>query len=97
MSGTPIPGQHGRQEFRLHWRGIALTLHLTPGWLDLADHLEIRSEGRIPLPLTETGYRSHFTPIGQIAAYGGALRYVADWLDAEAARKGWTGAQLSLF
>ena len=50
-----------------------------------------------PLPVTETGYRSHFIPAGTVAEHGGAVAFVTAWLEHEAARTGWSGAQLSLF
>jgi len=47
--------------------------------------------------VTETGYRSEYFPLGSVAEYGDAAAFVTAWLDHEAARKGWGGAQLSLF
>ncbi|MCF6293561.1 MAG: hypothetical protein L3J04_09225 [Robiginitomaculum sp.] len=45
---------------------------------------------RIQLPMTETGYRSHFHEIGTIEAYaGGVIEFVTDWLNAEAKSKKW--------
>jgi hypothetical protein len=85
------------EQHKITWRGIALTITFKPDWLNVADHLEIATEGRVPLPVTETGYRSHFMAVGSIAAYGGPAAYAIDWLDHEAARVGWSGAQLSLF
>lgn len=86
-----------KEKHKITWRGIALTITFTPDWLKVADHLEIETEGRIPLPVTETGYRSHFMPVGSIEAYGGPGVFVTDWLDEKAKRLGWSGAQLSLF
>lgn len=86
-----------KEQHIITWRGIALTITFTPDWLSVADHLEIETEGRVPLPVTETGYRSHFIQTGSIAAYGGPVAFVTDWLDSESKRLGWSGAQLSLF
>lgn len=85
------------ERHRIHWRGIALVVTFTPDWLDVADHLEIESEGRVPLPVTETGYRSIFLHRAAVARNGGAVIYVLARLDDEARRIGWSGAQLSLF
>lgn len=63
----------------------------------MADHIELRTEGRIPLPVTETGYRSHFMAKSTVADHGGAVAFAVAWLDHEAARTGWHGAQLTLF
>lgn len=86
-----------KEQHKITWRGIALTISFTPDWLSVADHLEIETEERIPLPVTETGYRSHFMTRGSIKSYGGPVAFVTDWLDDEAKRLGWSGAQLSFF
>jgi hypothetical protein len=49
-------------------------------------HLEIRSVRKEPLPITETGYRSHFVATDFIEEYGGPAEYVRCWLDYAAAR-----------
>jgi hypothetical protein len=86
-----------KEQHSITWRGIALTITFTPDWLNVADHLEIETLGRVPLPVTETGYRSHFIATASIESYGGPVAFVTDWLDSEAKRLGWSGAQLSLF
>lgn len=67
-------------------------------------HVEIRTlmPEKAPLPITETGYRSHFTPKGNIDEYGSAMEFVKAWLDHEAQSDSWKIAQensrqLSLF
>lgn len=79
------------------WRSIAVEINFTPEKLRQVDHIEIRSLDKIPLPVTETGYRSHFVGAGIVAEDGGAVAYVVTWLDYEAMRTRWDGAQLSLF
>lgn len=79
------------------WRGIRIEITFTPKKFGLVDHIEIRAEERAPLPVTETGYRSHFIQAGTVAHHGGAAAYVTAWLDHEAERTHWDGAQLSLF
>ena len=51
------------------------------------------------MPITETGYRSHFVPMGSVAAsgYKNAAAFVQAWLEHEAKKTGWNGAQLALF
>jgi hypothetical protein len=46
------------------------------------DHVEIttRSPLRAPLPITATGYLSHFIGAAQLEAAGGPEAFVADWL-----------------
>lgn len=85
------------EKHTITWRGIALEITFTPEKFGMVDHIEIMSEGRVPLPVTETGYRSHFIPAGTVAAHGGAVAFVTAWLEHVAARTGWSGAQLSLF
>lgn len=79
------------------WRGIRITITYTPEKFGVVDHIELRSGDNTPLPVTETGYRSDHLPIGNVEAAGGAVAYVTAWLDYEAQRIRWDGAQLSLF
>ncbi|MFW8594703.1 hypothetical protein [Cribrihabitans neustonicus] len=83
--------------YNIIWRGIELNITYTPNWLGMADHIELRFDPRFSIPVSATGYRSHFIAVGSVAEYGGALAYVTDWLDCEAKRVGWNCAQMSLF
>ena len=67
-------------------------------------HVEIRTlkPENASLPITETGYRSHFTPKGNIDEYDNAVGFVRAWLDHEGQSEAWKIAQenarqLSLF
>jgi hypothetical protein len=82
---------------KITWRGVAIEITFTPNKFSMADHIELHAAGRSPLPVTETGYRSQFLPAGAVADHGGAVAFVTAWLDDEAKRTGWSGAQLSLF
>src|SRR5208282_1849406 len=57
---------------------------------DLA-HLEVRSihPQDAPLPITETGYRSHFIAASAVGAAGGPAAYVDAWLTAEGDSPAW--------
>lgn len=79
------------------WRGIEIEITFTPEKFGMVDHIELKAEGRHPLPVTETGYRSHFMPSGTVKAHGGAVAFVIAWLEHEAKCTRWSGAQLSLF
>lgn len=98
-------------EYQIHqadWQGIALSVSYCPSWsvsyreiygYDLA-HLEIRAP--CPLPVTGTGYRSHFTRPDLIDAEGGPVAFVLAWLDDAAQSPAWKARQeqarqLSLF
>ncbi|MBX9925839.1 MAG: hypothetical protein K2Y05_05735 [Hyphomicrobiaceae bacterium] len=59
-----------------------------------SDHLEIESikPKRAPLPITETGYRSHFLPALDLINAGGPVKFVTAWIAQEAKGKAWTKA-----
>lgn len=42
---------------------------------------------------TETGYRSHHAPTGNILEYGGAVPFVKSWLEHEAQSEKWKQVQ----
>jgi hypothetical protein len=82
---------------RFEWNGILLEVTYEPQWLphhilgdDLA-HLEVRSihPTDAPLPITETGYRSHFIAASAIAAAGGPVAFVDAWLTVESDSRAW--------
>ncbi|SEH60809.1 hypothetical protein [Paracoccus alkenifer] len=79
------------------WRGLAVEITFTPEKFGVVDHIELRSGGKTPLPVTETGYRSQFIHAGTVAEAGGAAAYVIAWLEHEAKCTGWNSVQLSLF
>ena len=79
------------------WRGIQIAITFTPEKFGMTEHIELHSENKIALPVTETGYRSHFIPVGTVAQHGDPVAYVTAWLNFEAERTGWRGTQLSLF
>jgi hypothetical protein len=98
------------ETFTLDWEGIALSVTYCPDWSPSFNkiygsplaHLEIRSLDGQPLPITETGYRSHFTNAGLIDAEGGPVEFARAWLDNEAQAPAWREAsakrrQFSLF
>ena len=85
------------EEHNITWRGIGLTVTFTPEKFGMIDHVEIMTAGRQPLPITETGYRSHFIAVGAVQDHGEPVAFVTAWLDHEAKRVGWSGVQLSLF
>lgn len=93
------------------WQGISLSVSFEANWLNMdgdfpyrTAHLEIRSirpEGA-PLPVTETGYRSHFVQAEDVAELGGPEAYVRAWLDDARCDPKWkarqdAARQMSLF
>lgn len=91
-----------RYTTRTSWRGIAIQVDFEAcRWSGTFDHVEVRSIDCIPLPITETGYRSAFIPRGEVTA-DTYVRAILNWLDAEAKSKLWKvteqkSRQLSLF
>lgn len=96
----------------LDWQGIRIAVRYCPSWLDFYEriygyplaHLEIDASDpdNEPLPLTQTGYRSHFTRPDIIEAAGGPVSFVREWLDEAAKNPEWIASvaarkQLSLF
>jgi len=82
---------------KITWRNIDIEITFTPEQFGMVDHIELCTNSRVPLPVTKTGYKSHFIPAGTLEAHGGAVSFVTAWLDHEAKKQGWNGAQLSLF
>ena len=74
----------------LQWEGITIEVSYEAEWLgfrrgsDMAvAHLQVRSIApeRAPLPMTETGYRSHFVHPDEVEELGGPAAYVEAWLN----------------
>ena len=89
---------------RVTWRGIALEIRHCRNWCAIVgmDHIEVESAHRVALPITETGYRSHFIVPERIDEFGEAVGYVLAWLDHESRSREWRrreadARQLSLF
>jgi len=94
--------QHIYEIHRLTWQEIEIEVRYCRESFAGYAHIEIESVCRSPLPVTETGYRSHFTRPEVIAEYGGPLALVEAMLAAYAKDKNWRQSeterkQLSLF
>jgi hypothetical protein len=90
----------------LEWEGITLSVSCERDFATMTGltHLSIHvlEPSTSKLPITETGYRSHFLSEVEVAELGGPLAYVRAWLDAEAASPEWksqeaASRQLGLF
>lgn len=98
------------ENIKLIWNDITIDITYDNDWskshreimgFSIA-RLEIRSENQVRLPITGTGYRSEFMATTLIEEYGGAKKYVIDWLDDKAKSRDWqhylqSSKQLSLF
>ena len=90
---------------QITWRGITIEVTYFPNKWNSIAHIEVRSihPERAPIPITETGYKSHFLPIGileenQITA----AEMILQWIEKEAESTAWKNLeqstkQLSLF
>ncbi len=108
-SAKPVakPKKRGVKKGKLQWHDVSLEIAYERNWMGMKDgvaHLEIRvlgPKGAI-IPLTGTGYRSHFLSSVYVDSAGGLEPYVRAWLNAEAASSAWkkrnfASRQLSLF
>jgi len=89
---------------RAIWHGITMEIRHWPMWSKIAeiDHIEVVSDDRKALPITEMGYRSLFIKPEYIEHHGSAHGYVLEWLDKKAKSPEWMrkeadSKQLSLF
>lgn len=98
------------QTLTIEWRKVAITVRHCKDWSKghfningtRMTHTEIINIDNDPLPITSTGYKSHFMDSTHLDNYDGILDYVTQWLDHEAQSKQWKAyvvdkSQLKLF
>jgi len=99
------------ETFNVEWNGIHININWEPCWLNLRSnyghdvaHFDIESmkPERAALPITETGYLSHFTSEETVASFGGPVEFVLAWLEEAACSPAWkaqaaAARQLALF
>lgn len=87
---------------RIDWNGTTVEVSYDPHWLGMpaiygepVAHLELRSlePEDAALPVTETGYRSHFLPASEVLDHGGPIAFARTWLDEAAQSKAWIERQ----
>lgn len=84
------------------WRGISIRIMYTPNAYGSPasiyhfSRLEVQSDSRMPLPITDTGYKSQTLPGGSIEAAGGPVAYVELWLEQAAQSKEWRAMEAAL-
>lgn len=93
----------------IDWRGIRIEISYEECWLGSDGgfspaHLQLHAiePEKAPLPVTETGYRSHFIAAEAVADAGGPVAYVLAWLEHEGSKKAWkekeaAARQMTLF
>ncbi len=81
--------------WRDDWLKVRLQIKFTREKFSNFDHLEIEAiePEKIALPITTTGYRSHFCPTGEIDAAGGAIEAARSLLDIAAQSNDWKSQQ----
>jgi len=100
--------EHHYESHRLEWNGLVIEVRYCRSWSRAYEatydyplaHIEVRST--VPLPITETGYRSHFTSVDEIEAAGGAVAFILSALDEAAKDAAWikreeASRQMALF
>lgn len=92
-----------------NWNGIEIEIRWQSHYVHFEDnqwmaHLEVESVSpkRAPLPITETGYRSHFIHAEAVEREGGPEAYVDLWIAEMAGNAAWretatASKQLALF
>ena len=79
------------KDYEFEWCGTRVLLRHVHKFCGVIERLEIKTidPEKAPLPITETGYRSHFVDEAIINAYGNPLAYVLAWLDEAAINPEW--------
>jgi len=85
------------QTYSVNWQGIDLEIRHCPCWFSMLEdgpvtqHIEICTEGKRILPITETGYRSHFmNGADALAVFNhDPVKFVLHWLDEAAKNSAW--------
>ena len=99
------PKRSKRAVERFKWRGVEMSASHEPNYMSEGwSHIELRvlrPKGK-PVPITNTGYLSHFLDEDDLKAAGGPAAFFLAWLEREAGSKAYkkalaAWAQLDLF
>lgn len=77
---------------KLVWRDVTCRVKCTPNYISTGwTHVEIIvvSPKGAPLPITATGYKSHFLDEDDLARAGGPVAFFQTWIEQEAKSKAW--------
>ncbi len=83
------------KNYEIEWEGIKISINHTHKRWGVIEHLEIRSidpENAV-LPITDTGYKSHFMVDERLNQYASPVDYVREWLEFEATKPAWKSSQ----
>lgn len=78
------------------WRDVTCRVRHTPNYLSKGwSHVEliVTKPKNAPLPITSTGYLSHFLDEQLLRQAGGPVRFFLDWIEREAKTKQWAAAE----
>jgi len=83
------------------WQGIDLEIRYNLSYCAVLEgnqamaHIEVMvlQPEKHPLPITETGYKSHFIHRAIVEEFGGAIEFVLAWLDHESEKPVWNEMQ----
>ncbi len=78
---------------KLVWRDVTARVRHTPDYLSKgSSHIEITvvSPKGAPLPITSTGYLSHFLDAEALKRAGGPVAFFLAWIEQEAKSKAWS-------
>ena len=86
----------------LYWQSFKIEVRYDPDPFNIAQHgsevmahIEVRTlcpEGAA-LPITKTGYRSHFTPKSNLDDYQTVAEFIREWLEYAAQSEEWKRTQ----
>ena len=85
----------------IEWEGCAVAITCTRNWLNTGyHHIELNCD--TPLPVSATGYRSHFIARDELDQFDSLVDFVREWLNEAARSKEWQryvqdSRQLKLF
>ena len=91
-NGNPLPEKYQVWTKTLIWNDIEITVKYNESRCGLRGslhHIELETKDKQILPVTNTGYRSHFVNDFAVEHQGGAMNYVKNWLDERAEDKEW--------
>jgi hypothetical protein len=76
----PMPVKRKRVTFRLTVEAQEMIVSYEPHWIQDVGHFEFRSPHEPPrrIPVSETGYRSHFAPMDEVEASASPQDYARE-------------------
>ena len=77
--------------FNTTWKGLKLKIAYAEQWVTSVEvsHLAITSENKEIMPISKTGYKSHFTNKVTVDSFGGPVKMVHAWFDEKSKSKEW--------